>query len=535
MKRVRIQRDQVFPRLFGLGEDSVDYRNRMRSYAGFAAWAVLSGLTLAAFIFLAATDIQRLAVAGLSFFKYLPLFAVIYALARTKAAHYLADVFELDDESVAYNFIEDVAFGQGHELITIHEGKISEEDERSPLILIGGPGFVQVNLDSVALLERVDGIPEIIEPRAKPWKLGRFERIREIGKYDEVGKREYAIINLRDQFVRGLAVKSRTKDGIPIEAQDVKVMFSIRRKPKETAPENDPYHYDEKAVYSLVYNQVIITPPPAKVSGISFPWDTTVLPLVTGELENIITSRNLSEILASISRRELDDLSLNEATNKQMRIEMTSEQTVASQPGASRAPNFLTRSKITAHFFSDEFKAKAEALGVAIHWIDIGTWSLPNEIILDELKAAWKLMGDNTRRRAGVDRSAKQHEMKELMELVNNVIVSNYSRSSGSSGSRKFSEKDYIELAKLMDDNPEIAFSPLMQQRYTQNVSSKRDAQSIANDILKAFRKELIAARELIEKENRSSIDKQAEIARVDKALRDIDHHVFHYIKRPSP
>jgi hypothetical protein len=201
MKRVRIQRDQVFPRLFGLGEDSVDYRNRMRSYAGFAAWAVLSGLTLAAFIFLAATDIQRLAVAGLSFFKYLPLFAVIYALARTKAAHYLADVFELDDESVAYNFIEDVAFGQGHELITIHEGKISEEDERSPLILIGGPGFVQVNLDSVALLERVDGIPEIIEPRAKPWKLGRFERIR------EVGKREYAIINLRDQFVRGLAVK----------------------------------------------------------------------------------------------------------------------------------------------------------------------------------------------------------------------------------------------------------------------------------------------------------------------------------------
>lgn len=532
MRRMRIQKEEMIPRLFGLTEDSVEYRNRIRSYAGFAAWAVLSGLTLIAFIFLAEDNIQRLAVAALSFFKYLPLFAVIYALARTKAAHYLADVFELEDESVAYDFIENVAFGHGDELVTIHEGKISEEDERSPLILIGGPGYVQVNLDSVVLLERVDGIPEIIEPRAKPWKLGRFERIREIGKYDEAGKREYAIINLRDQFVRGLSVKSRTKDGISIEAQDVKVMFSILRKPKDTAPENDPYHYEEKAVYSLVYDQVIITPPPPKISGVSFPWDTTVLPLVTGELENIITSRTLSEILASISRRELDDLSLNEATNKQMRFEMTSEQTVASQPGASRPPNFLTRSKITAHFFSEEFQTKAAALGVAIHWIDIGTWQLPNEIILDELKAAWKLMGENAKRRAGVDRSAKQHEMKELMELVNSVIVSNYGRSSGSTASRKFSEKDYMEIAKLMDENPELAFSPLMQQRYTQNVTTKRDAQSIALEILRAFRKELIAARELIEKENRSSIDKQAEIGQIEKALRDIDHHVFHYIKK---
>ena len=534
MKRVRIQRDQMIPRLFGLTEDSVEYRNRIRSYAGFGAWAILSGLTLAAFIFLVTSNIQRLAVAALSFFKYLPLFAVIYALARKKAAHYLADVFELEDESVADNFIENVAFGHGQELVTIHEGKISGEDERSPLILIGGPGYVQVNLDSVALLERVDGIPEIIEPRAKPWKLGRFERIREIGKYDEVGKREYAIINLRDQFVRGLSVKSRTKDGIPIEAQDVKVMFSILRKPKETAPENDPYHYQEKAVYSLVYDQTIISPPPAKVSGVSFPWDTTVLPLVTGELENIITSRNLSEILASISRRELDDLSLNETSNKQMRLEMTSEQTVASQPGASRPPNFLTRSKITAHFFSDDFITKAEALGVAVHWIDIGTWQLPNEIILDELKAAWKLMGDNARRRAGVDRTAKQHEMKELMELVNNVIVSNYSRSGSSSSSRRLSEKEYMELAKYIDDNPEIAVNPMFQQRFSQNAASKRDAHSVALDILKAFRRELIAARELIEKENRPTIDKQAEIAQIDKALRDIDYHVFHYVKRPA-
>lgn len=535
MKQLRAQRDQFIPRLFGLTEESVEYRNTIRTYVRLAAWVVLSGLTLVLFIFLATDNIQRVAVIGLSIFKYLPLFAVAYALARKKAANYLADIFELEDEAIADNFIEEVTFGDGSEQITINEGKISEKDERSPIILIGGPGYVQVNLDSVALLERVDGTPEIIHPRGKPWKLGRFERIREIGKYDEVGKREYAIINLRDQFVRGLSVRSRTKDGIPLEAQDIKVLFSILRKPKNEAPENDPYHFQEKAVYSLVYDQIIMSPPPAKTSGVSFPWDTTVIPLITSELEKLITSRNLSEILASISTKEIDNLNANEVTNKQMRLEMTGEQTVASSSGSYRTPNFESRSKITAQFFSNEFVEKAGKLGVAIHWIDIGTWQLPSEMIQEELKAASQMLRENARKRGDIERSGKRHEMKELMELVNNVIVGNFNKGSSASSSRKLSEKEYLELAKILEDNPDIAHSPMLQQRFSfnaaANVALKRDAHVLALEILKAFRREFIVARELIEKETRSSVEKQAEIARIDKALRDIDFHVYHYVK----
>lgn len=534
MKRVRFQREEVIPRLFALTDDSVEYRNQMRTYARLAVWGVLSGLSLVTFFFFAENTLERLAVLGLSLLKYLPLLAVVYALARKKAASYLADIFELEDESIADDFIEEVTFGEGHEQIIINEGKISEKDELSPIILIGGPGYVQVNLDSVALLERVDGTPEIIHPRGKPWKLGRFERIREIGKYDEVGKREYAIINLRDQFVRGLSVKSRTKDGIPLEAQDIKVLFSILRKPKSEAPENDPYHFDEKAVYALVYDQIIITPPPSKVSGVSFPWDTTVIPLITNELENLITSRNLSEILASISYKEIDALNDNEATNIQMRLEMTGEQTVASGTGSFHTPNFESRSKITAQFFSDEFKEKAAKLGVAIHWIDIGTWQLPSEMIQEELKAGWQMMRENARRRSDIERSAKRHEMQELIDLVNHVIIANYNKSSSSGSSRRLSEKEYLELAKIIEDNPDIAYSPMMQQRFSSNAASKRDANTVALEILRAFRREFIAARELIQKENRSPVEKQAEIAKINKALYDIDYHVFHYVKGPS-
>lgn len=534
MKRVRFQREEVIPRLFALTDDSVEYRNQIRTYARLAVWGILSGLSLVTFFFFAENTLERLAVLGLSLLKYLPLLAVVYALARRKAASYLADIFELEDESIADDFIEEVTFGEGHEQITINEGKISEKDELSPIILIGGPGYVQVNLDSVALLERVDGTPEIIHPRGKPWKLGRFERIREIGKYDEVGKREYAIINLRDQFVRGLSVKSRTKDGIPLEAQDIKVLFSILRKPKSEAPENDPYHFDEKAVYALVYDQIIITPPPSKTSGVSFPWDTTVIPLITSELESLITSRNLSEILASISHKEIDALNDNEATNIQMRLEMTGEQTVASGAGSFHTPNFESRSKITAQFFSDEFKEKAAKLGVAIHWIDIGTWQLPSEMILEELKNGWQMMRENARRRSDIERSAKRHEMQELIDLVNHVIIANYNKSSSSGSSRRLSEKEYLELAKIIEDNPDIAYSPMMQQRFSSNAASKRDANTVALEILRAFRREFIAARELIQKENRSPVEKQAEITRINKALYDIDYHVFHYVKGPS-
>ncbi len=224
---------------------------------------------------------------------------------------------------------------------------------------------------------------------------------------------------------------------------------------------------------------------------------------------------------------------MNEATNKQMRVEMTGEQTARVSPsGASKPPEFLSRSNITAQFFNDEFKAEAARLGVAVHWIDIGTWQLPHEIVIEELKSAWMLTGENAKRAAALERASNKYEIKELTELVNNVIISNYSKSGSSGSSRKLSEKEYVELAKIIEENSDIAFSPMLQQRFSHNAANKRDAHTIALDILKAFRRELVAARELIEKENRSPVEKQMEIAGITKALKDIDFHIFHYVKR---
>lgn len=527
------RRDEFASLLFGLSDKNVEFRNKWRSLAIAAAWFILSGLTMVLNIFFVKENLHRFILIAMSFIKYVPLLFVVYNLSKRMAALYLDDIYELNDEYLAANFLEEVTFGYGNERITIKEGKIPEKDEKSPIILIGGPGNIQVNLDNVALLEKVDGEPEVIYPRNEPWKLGRFERIREIGKYDDVGKREYAIINLRDQFVSGLSIKSRTKDGIPIEAQGIKIIFSILRKQNTESDhdENDAYFFDEKAVQALVYNQTIITPEPSTISGIPFPWDTTVVPLILSELETLITSRTLSEILATISQKEMDQASTNEETIAQMRVEMTGAQTQAGDRKDNRPPNFESRSKITAQFFSAAFKEKAAQLGVEVEWIDIGTWQLPYTLILDKHKDAWNLARENEKKRREVERSKKKHEMEKLLELVTDVVIDNYEKTTMP---RKISSREMKELEQqLIAANPDIIDPQFARQLILEHASDKKDSFSIAVEILRAFRKELLAGKQSIENDTRPMQEKQVEIDRIEKALHDISHLTFHYVKNP--
>jgi hypothetical protein len=527
-----MRRDEFNSLIYSLSDEGVEFRNKWRGLIGMAVWLILSGLSMVIMLLGSGAkgQLNIAVIIGMSLIKYVPLLMVVYSLARVMAARYLDDVYELDDENLASDFLEEVAFGYGREKITINEGTISEKDEQSPLILIGGPGLIQVNLDSIALLEKVTGEPEVIYPRSTPWRLGRFERIREIGKFDEVGNREYAIINLRDQFVDGLSVKSRTKDGIPLEAHDIKIIFSIlRRQAEKDNIQGDAYLFDERAVQSLVYNQTIITPEPMTSSGITFPWDTTVIPLVISELEDLIKSHNLGEILASISQKEVDAAFSNEQTVAQMRLEMTGQQV---KVGARReAPKFESRSKITAQFFEKEFKEKAAKLGVSIQWIDIGTWQLPSNLILEKHKKAWDLSRQNAGKRSAVERSKKKHEMEELLKLVENIVIKNFDKKADF---RKLSNE---ELEKLIDVNPQAALEYRQQLlQYQQGGAGggqKKNPRTVAQEMLHAFRMELRGAKELIEKENRSMEEKAVDLANIQKALDNISHLTpSHWIKK---
>ncbi len=193
--------------IYGLSEKSAEFRSYWKPMVWFGIFAVLSFVSMLISYNQFNTPIQKVAMFVLSIAKYIPLLMVIYSTAKTKAAQYLDDIYELQDVNLAENFIEEVAFGGSLHLITIHEGKVSEKDERSPIILIGGPGYIKVNLGSAALLEQIDGSSRVIYASKEAWKLNRFERIREIGEFDDVGKREYATIDLQDKSVNNIKVK----------------------------------------------------------------------------------------------------------------------------------------------------------------------------------------------------------------------------------------------------------------------------------------------------------------------------------------
>lgn len=522
--------EQFKIQILSLSDESVEFRNKWRGRLRFAVWFILSFFCMVIMILGSGTKdpLNIGVIIGMSLVKYIPLLMVVYSLARIMAARYLDDIYELHDEELASDFLEEVTFGYGHEKITVNEGRISEKDEGSPLILIGGPGSIQVNLGSVALLEKVNGEPQVIYPRNESWRLGRFERIREIGKNDKPGKREYAIINLRDQFVGGLSVKSRTKDGIPIEAQGIKVMFSIlRRQPTKLDKVEVDAGFNEGAVQSLVYNQTIITPRPSAPSGITFPWDTTVIPLVISELEELIMSHNLGEILASISQKELDTAFNNDQTEAQMRLEMTGQQVKVE--ARREAPKFESRSKITAQFFEKEFKEKAAKLGVSVEWIDIGTWQLPTSLILEKHKEAWNLSHENAKKRSTLERTKKKHEMEEILKLVDNVIVKNFDKKV------EFRKLPEDELKKLVDTNPKAAREYQQQlQQYQQQGSQKKNPRIVAQEMLNAFRVELRAAKSLIENDIKPLEETATDLANIEKALLNISQFTPpHWVNKP--
>ncbi|HCB02218.1 MAG TPA: hypothetical protein DEP19_07530, partial [Anaerolineae bacterium] len=105
MRRPRIQRNEIASLLFGLAESNVKFRNQWRIILAVILWIALSLITMFFTGDQLLTPLQRVAIIGMSFAKYIPLFYVIYITSRTKAAKYLDDIFELQNQSLAENFI----------------------------------------------------------------------------------------------------------------------------------------------------------------------------------------------------------------------------------------------------------------------------------------------------------------------------------------------------------------------------------------------------------------------------------------------
>ena len=206
-------------------------------------------------------------------------------LALQFAAIFLDDIFELKDASIAEHFITRAAFTfPTFGIVHIENGDVRPSDRKSTIVKIGGPGRVRLSLENVAVFEKIDGTPELIGPTTgTPYftrTLDGFERLRQI-------------FDIRDLTMPIVDLYGRTKDGIPITVQNIRLLFSVQRDSSYTTLSR-PYPYSQEAILRLVYDQA------------KGPWTNSITSLVRSELIRFISEHTLGEIFAAVGEPEVN-------------------------------------------------------------------------------------------------------------------------------------------------------------------------------------------------------------------------------------
>jgi hypothetical protein len=353
--------------------------------------------------------------------QYVPVFLAPFFIALHSAAIYLADIFELEDVSVARKFITSVALGGSDAVIRITAGEVEEESKNSPAFQIGGPAKVAVALDSVALFERADGTPHVIGPTGKEpggmASLDGFERFRQA--FD---LRDH-FIELRGQDENAKPVESRSLDGIPVKAVDVRFMFSVYRGKNPQRTDERPYPFVEDAVKNLVYKATSRVAPEQESSSVFDPlWRVTMTALIRKRLGNFMSRHKLTEYLASIGAPEVEKARRREETIFREIQDLTRAKDLEIKE-IKPPPDFYARPKIRNLFarFADDFTTQASDSGVELHWIGVGTWEVPPETGPQKHLEAWELTQENLKN--GSDDAMKMADKKATVEKMKEIIA----------------------------------------------------------------------------------------------------------------
>ena len=350
----------------------------------------------------------------------LALFAPYWLMSRI-AAIYLADIFE-KEESVALRFIGQAAFGNDYNTLHIREGKIVEADQESPIVQIGGPGYVMVELDSAALFERPDGSPHVIPPTVGEWRgkkvIEGFERIRQAA-------------DLRD-IMGSQEVGARSRDGIPVIAKDIQYSYSIYRGENPVKTLQTPYPFVDKAVESLAYKLPRPVRPGVAPAG-KPDWLSPLPGKVNGpiqlELGSFVSRRSLSEFLASIGAPEAAALRSREDELDKLGQLLSGRNGDNAGEILFKPAAFTSRSAITAMFYKEDgFKKRAADRGFQINWIGVGTWVTPAEIIPANHLEAWKISRENFLRSdpEEIEHLREETRLESHLQLIQAIPINKF-------------------------------------------------------------------------------------------------------------
>jgi hypothetical protein len=363
--------------------------------------------------------------------QYFPIFLAPFFIALHLAALYLADIFELEDVAVARSFVSEVALSGSDETIRITQGKIADRHLESPNYLIGGPGKVVVDLDTVALFERADGTTHVIGPTGtEPYgraTIEGFERFRQA-----IDVRDH-YVELRDQDSKSQSVRGRSRDGIPITATDVRLMFSIYRGENPQPSAEFPYPFMKDAIERIIYKSVSrVTPDQKDPSAYEFSWINNMIGLIRGRLGGFMSERNLTEYLASIGTPEFEKAKQREELIAEQVRRLTQPDDESKAKAPKPPPEFTPRHQVTSLFsqFAEDFTKSARNNGVELHWIGVGSWKTPPEIevVSEKHLEAWKLSQENMKNgsQEAMNKAENQATLEKMESLIRNVPIDAY-------------------------------------------------------------------------------------------------------------
>lgn len=356
-----------------------------------------------------------------------------FFIAIKLAAIYLADIFDIKEISISEKYLKQSAFSfPVYYQIHIEDAHVRQEDQKSPIFKIGGPGKVIINLENAVVFEKIDGTPRIAGPSIeKEIELESFERIKKI-------------IDLRDQTA-SIDIFARSLDGIPIEIKDIRIIFSVLRNTRNINIEN-PYPFKEDAIYWLVFHQG------------PGPWTASLLDHVRTELTEYINNHLLSELLSSVGAPEINNQIQNQVNiYKNIRKNWSHSRRYKIHRrliGINKinAPNnkpiyykkrhqkqlrfshflrnkkysfveFVPRNAISNLFYeniANSFQSKIQRFGMRLEWINVGTWHSSSSIIPEQHLQAWRISSENASKlNPKVLNSTLRHSRRQ--NLVKNI------------------------------------------------------------------------------------------------------------------
>ena len=249
-----------------------------------------------------------------------PVAALLFGIAA--GTLYLQDIFEFPSFWPAFRYLFASLFGIGYPWLTIRDGK-KEVQANAPNTLdtIGGPGYLDIKLGNVILLERGAGPTDILG--AGTHFIRRFATIREI-------------LDLREIYRKTPEVSATTKDGIEIKIRDVEATFRIDTGRQQQRTEMNPYPFAVKAVRAAVYSRSVDR------DGNLGEWANAVMGAITRRVGDWVSRQRLDRLTAP----------------------------------SDEDP----RAAIRAEFTSPDARQQLAKMGAELIWVNIGHLDTPEEI-----------------------------------------------------------------------------------------------------------------------------------------------------------